>query len=110
MGGLLVQVGNVLSTFLGVVLVVFGGYGAYWGSVSGEQAAAFGALAVGVVAGYRSFTVQSTHWSAAAVTAALVLGGAVVVFAGVTYGVAPLRTVGQAALAIGCASLLVRAL
>lgn len=110
MGGLLVQIGSVCSTFLGVSLVVFGGYGAYWGSVSVEQATACLALAVGVVAGYRSFTVESRHWSDAVTTAALVLGGAFGFAAGVTLGIDALRTGGQAVLGLGCASLLVRAL
>lgn len=110
MSGLLVQVGNVCSTFVGVALVVFGGYGAYWGSVSTEQAVAFGVLAVGVVAGYRSFTVRATHWSDAVATALLVVCGAGGFFLGATFDVGLLRTGGQAVLALGCVYLLVRAL
>jgi hypothetical protein len=110
MSGLLVQVGNVLSTFLGVALVVFGGYGAYWGNVSVEQSVAFAALALGVVAGYRSFTVRSRHWSDAVATAVLVVAGAGGFFAGAMLGIDLLQTGGQAVLALGCVSLLVRAL
>lgn len=110
MGSLFVTAGNVLSTFLGVVLLVFGGYSAYWGTVSSELAVAFGVLAVGVVAGYRSFTVRSNHWVDAAVTTLLVFGGALAHFAGVYVGVGLVETVGQALFAIGCVYLLVRML
>lgn len=110
MAGPFVQVGNVLSTFLGVALVVFGGYGAYWGTVSLEQAAGFGLLAVGVVAGYRSFTVRAGHWVDAAATTLLLLVGAALFFGGVTLGADALATAGQALFAIGAGYLLVRTL
>lgn len=110
MGGLLVQVGSVFSTFVGVALVVFGSYSAYWGTVSLDQGVAFGFFAVAVVAGYRSFAVRRGHWVDATGTTLLVLAGAGVYAAGVTVGPETLQSAGHALFAMGCAHYVLRGL
>lgn len=108
MGALLVQVGSVLSTFLGVALVVFGSYSAYSGAITVEQAAAFGVVAVAVVGGYRSLVSGSGARVDAASNAALFVLGAGAYVGGVVGGVGTAATVGQALLAIAVAYLVVR--
>lgn len=110
MGGVLVQFGTVLSTFVSVALVVFGGYSAYWGTVSLEQSVAFGLFAVVVVAGYRSFAVRREHWVDATGTTMLVLAGAGAYALGVTVGPESLQAVGHALFALGCVHYVLRGL
>ena len=108
MGGLLVQVGSVLSTFLGVSIAVFGGYSAYLGTATAEQATGFGLFAVAVVAGYRSVAVGSGRRVDGVGNVALFLAGAAAYYVGVTLGVGEVAAAGQALFALACAYFVMR--
>ena len=97
------QAGTVVTGFLGVAIVVFGGYRFQNGAGTLEELIAFAFLGIAVVAGYHSFTMQSGPRVNAVGNTALFVAGAAAYGGGVNFGLDPALSVGQAlfALAIG---------
>ena len=96
MGNRLVQAGTVLTGFVGVALVVFGGYRVQYGIGTVEELLALAFLAVAVVAGYRSLAVHSGPRINAVGNTALFLGAAAAYGGGVNLGIDAVATAGQA--------------
>lgn len=102
------RAGNALTAFVGIALVVFGGYRLRYGAGTVEELIALVFLAVAVVAGYRSLAVHSGPQVNAIGNTALFVGGAAAYTGGVSFGVDPVATAGQALFAIAVAYFLVR--
>ncbi|NHX37097.1 MULTISPECIES: hypothetical protein [Halolamina] len=96
MGDRLVQAGTVFTGFVGVALVVFGGYRVRYGTGTIDELLALAFLAVTVVAGYRSLAVHSGPRVNAAGNTALFLGAAAAYGGGVNSGIGAVATAGQA--------------
>lgn len=108
MGERLVQVGNLFTGFVGVTLVVFGGYRVRAGAGTVEELLGLALLAVAVVASYRSLAVYPGSRVNAVGNTALFLGGAVTYTGGVNFGSTPAMTAGQALFAIAVAYFVIR--
>lgn len=108
MGEQFEQVGNVLTGFLGVALVVFGGYRVRAGTGSPEQLLALAFLAVAVVASYRSLVVHHGSRVNAVGNTTLFLAGTATYTGGINFGIAPAVTAGQALFAIAVAYFVLR--
>jgi hypothetical protein len=108
MGDRLVQAGTALTGFVGVALVVFGGYRLQSGSGTMEELLALAFLAVAVVAGYRSLAIHSGTRINAVGNTALFLGAAAAYGGGVNFGIGAVSTAGQALFLIAVAYFVIR--
>jgi len=108
MGDRTVDVGTALSGFLGVALVVFGGYRLRYGTGTVEELITLVFLAVAVVASYRSFAVDSGPRVNAMGNTALFTAAVAAYGGGVNFGIDPALTVGQALFAMALGYFLVR--
>lgn len=108
MGERTVQAGSVLAGFLGVAFVVFGGYRLQYGIGTLEELIALTFLAVTVVAGYRSFAVDSGPRVNAMGNTTLFVAAAAAYGGGVNFGIDPALTVGQALFALALGYFVVR--
>lgn len=108
MGDRTVQAGGVLTGVLGVALVAFGGYRLQYGTGTVEELIAFAFVAVTLVAGYRSVTVDSGPRVNALGNVALFVAAVATYGGGLNFGVDPALTVGQALFAIALGYFLVR--
>ena len=108
MGERTIQAGTALTGFLGVALVVFGGYRLQTGVGTVEELIALTFLAVTVVAGYRSVAVDSGPRVNAMGNTALFVAAAAAYGGGVNFGIDPALTVGQALFALAVGYFLVR--
>jgi hypothetical protein len=108
MGERTVQVGSAVTGFLGVALVVFGGYRLQSGIGTVEELIALTFLGVTVIAGYRSFAVEAGPRVNAMGNTALFVAAAAAYGGGVNFGIDPALTVGQALFAIAIGYFLVR--
>ncbi|MFD1524752.1 hypothetical protein [Halolamina salina] len=104
----LAQAGTAFTGFLGVALVVFGGYRVRYGTGTVEELLALAFLGVGVVAGYRSLAIHSGPQVNAVGNTALFLGAAAAYGGGVNLGVDAVATAGQALFVIAVAYFVVR--
>jgi hypothetical protein len=108
MGDRLVQAGTAITGFVGVALVVFGGYRLQYGTGTVEELLALAFFGVAVVAGYRSLAIHSGPRINAVGNTALFLGAAAAYGGGVNFGVGPVATAGQALFLIAVAYFVVR--
>lgn len=108
MGDRLVQAGTAITGFVGVALVVFGGYRLRYGTGTVEELLVLAFLGVAVVAGYRSLAIHSGPRINAVGNTALFLGGAVAYGGGVNFDVGPVATAGQALFLIAGAYFVIR--
>lgn len=108
MGDRLVQAGSALTGFVGVALVVFGGYRLQSGSGTMEELIALAFLGVAVVAGYRSLAIHSGPRVNAVGNTALFLAGAAAYGGGVNFDIGPIATAGQALFLIAVAYFVIR--
>lgn len=108
MGERIVKVGTALTGFLGVALVVFGGYRVQSGTGTVEELTALAFLAVAIVAGYRSFTVDSGPRVNAVGNTVLFVAAVAAYGGGINFGIDAALTVGQALFAIALGYFLVR--
>ena len=108
MGELYNQVGSGVTAFLGIALVVFGGYRVQNGLGTIQELVAFVLLGIAIVAGYHSFTIDSEARVNAIGNTALFVAGAATYGGGVNFGVGLALTVGQTLFAIAVGYFLVR--
>ncbi len=108
MGDRLVRAGSVLTGFVGVALVVFGGYRVRYGTGTVEELLALAMLAVTVVASYRSLAVHTGPRVNAVGNSALFLGAAAAYGGGVNFDIGAVATAGQALFLIAAAYFMLR--
>lgn len=108
MGERIVKVGSALTGFLGVALVVLGGYRLQSGTGTAEELIALAFLAITIVAGYRSLMVDSGPRVNAVGNTALFAAAVAAYGGGVNFGIGAALTVGQALFAMALGYYLVR--